>query len=188
MKVSDARFADLASFVLTGQPAALAFASSGQPTSAQPATSAQPTSAGNDALAPVSATPSEPAPAAELTARSSASFGLPRILALSGIGIGLIVAGTGLGVFLSGAKDRGDLGDALTPDGSVKPGYDAAEVAFVDSKVKANKTASLALGLTGLGVAAVAAVLFFVLPQSSEAQVSAIVTPNGAYAGVTGSF
>lgn len=46
----------------------------------------------------------------------------------------------------------------------------------------------MALGITGLAVAAVGGVLFFALAPKDAPQPTALVTPNGAYAGVTGSF
>ncbi len=60
---------------------------------------------------------------------------------------------------------------------------------FLEQKVSSNNTVSLALGLTGVAILAAGAVLFFVLPSSHEGPaVSAMVTPAGAFVGLSGAL
>ena len=74
-----------------------------------------------------------------------------------------------------GARDGGDRGAdlvdgdlhgiaaALDANGQVKNPNDAENAVILDGKIQANKTQSLALGLTGAALAVTGAVLFFVL-------------------------
>lgn len=181
MKVAAARkdngYADLASFVLTGQPAKLAL--SGSPSSAPLAP------------APVvvkdSPPPTEPAPA-EVSAEASSGRGVPRIVPIAVAGAGVVLGLAGLVVYATGSGDRAALAGALDENGQVRDPADAQNAVFLDQKIQSNRTTSLVLGIGGIAVAATGAVLFFALAPRDAPQPTVLVTPSGAYAGVTGSF
>ncbi len=195
MKVAAARqrngYSDLASFVLTGQPATLALSSA----MAKPAAEAAPVkteAAPPPAPVVVNDTPAaEPssAPAEEVAASStSGGGGVPRFIPLAVAGVGVVLGVTGLIVYATGSAERAALAGALDANGQVKDPADAENAAFLDQRIQSNKTTSLALGITGAALAATGAVLFFVLAPKDAPQPTALVTPNGAYVGLTGSF
>jgi hypothetical protein len=192
MKVTDAKrgagYADLVSFVLTGEPAKLSLAQ------------ARPDAAHEEQ--PWNPPPSEPAAAPsqglvetvqEVAAPSSPSrFGIGRVASIAVMGVGLISAVAGLAIFLGGSGTRAALDDCLT-DGSwdqVKcppPGHTMMNIGDLNDAVASNRATSLALGLTGLGVLAAGVALFFLLPTPSDApSVSAMVTEHGAVVGLSG--
>ena len=187
MKVAAARkgngYADLASFVLTGQPATLALSgpSSSAPVAAAVTPAPAPAEAVNDA-------PPPEAPAQEVAAESSSSGGVPRIVPIAVAGAGVVLGLTGLIVYATGSGDRAALASALDANGQVRDPADAENAIFLDQKIQSNRTTSLVLGIGGIAVAATGAVLFFALAPKDAPQPTVLVTPNGAYAGVTGSF
>jgi hypothetical protein len=186
MKVSDARkgsgYADLVSFVLTGEPAKLSLAQAGGSTDSQPwsAPVASGAEASGGPSAPVAVEASAPGP----------RIGLGRVAAVVAAGAGAITAVIGLGVFLGGGDARYHLGLCLTPDGSYDPSTcpgTLQNVMDLSAAVNSNRTTSIVLGTVGLAALVAGAVLFFVLPSSSDAPaVSAMVTPQGAVVGLSG--
>jgi hypothetical protein len=187
MKVSDAKkgsgYADLVSFVLTGEPAKLSL---GQATAGAP--EPQPW---NPPVAAVSESAADPGPVAVETASASPGLrlGVGRIAALAAIGVGAITGIIGLGVYLGGGDARYHLGLCLTPDGSYDPSAcpgTLQNVMDLSARVSDNRNTSLVLGGIGLAAVAAGAVLFFVLPAKDAPAVSAMVTPQGAVVGLSG--
>jgi hypothetical protein len=186
MKVSDAKkgsgYADLVSFVLTGEPAKLSLAQTSgaqEPQPWNPPVAAATESAGGDA--PVGVETAAPSPGLRL--------GPARIAALAAIGVGAITGIIGLGVYLGGGDARYHLGLCLTPDGSYDPSScpgTPQNVMDLSGRVSDNKTTSLVLGGIGLAAVAAGAVLFLVLPPKDAPAVSAMVTPQGAVVGLSG--
>jgi len=184
MKVADARkgmgYADLASFVLTGQPAKLALSGT-RPAEPEPV-----------AVAPAPAPAPEPAPepvqqpVTEVAA--SPSGGMPRAVPLAIAGVGVVLAGVGVGYYFSGGSDRDALAGAVDAMGQVKDPRDATNAKDLSGRIATNRTISIGLMAGGAAVAAIGAVLFFALAPKDAPQPTVMVTPNGAYAGVTGSF
>ncbi|MBK7863036.1 MAG: PEGA domain-containing protein [Archangiaceae bacterium] len=182
MKASAARqnhgWADLASFVLTGQPAKLALAGA---SSVGPSTEAPPPAAAEA----VPAQAPEPPPTASAS-RSGSNAG--RVVGGVIAGVGVVLGVSGIALYLSGGADRAALVGHVDAQGRVINPAEAQQVAVIDRRISNNRNASLGLGLAGAGVAVVGAVLFFVLAPSDAPQPTAFVGPNGAYAGLTGRF
>ncbi|MBL8950699.1 MAG: PEGA domain-containing protein [Myxococcaceae bacterium] len=168
MKGADARkprgFRDLASFVLTGQPAQLATATA-------------------NAAGPAAAT------ALEVRApQSSSGFGVRRALPLVVAAAGVVAAGIGLGLFVAGGPQRAALSGALNEEGLVRDPSEAAAVSYLNQRVASNNALALGLGLGGAVVAVAGAALFFVMGPRDAPSPVALVTPAGTFVGVAGHF
>jgi hypothetical protein len=172
-------YADLASFVLTGQPAKLSLdhrAAAGQePSPAQPVSTA------------ATAEP-KPAPAAEASVEAEAPSGGngPRIASIVAMSAGAAAAITGLVVYLAGGADRAALADHLTPTGELKSAADADAAKFLEQKISTNRGASLGLVIGGGVALAAGAALFFLLPPKDGPSVSAGLMPGGGFVAVSG--
>jgi hypothetical protein len=103
-------------------------------------------------------------------------------------GAGVVLAGVGVGVYLSGGGDRSALAAAVDSMGQVMDPADAENAAFLSQRISSNRTTSLGLMIGGAAVAVTGAVLFFALAPKDAPQPSVMITPSGGYAGVTGSF
>ncbi len=164
MKIADARkgngYTDLASFVLTGQPAKLALSGS-RPEPTPAATPAEP--------APPPEPTRQPEPAATTTATaSSSSGGVPRAIPLAIAGAGVVLVGVGAGYFVSGGADRAALAGAVDSTGVVKDPRDAENANFLTQRISSNRDISLALMISGGVVAVAGGVLFFALAASDR--------------------
>ncbi|MBL8951132.1 MAG: PEGA domain-containing protein [Myxococcaceae bacterium] len=180
MKMADARknngYSDLASFVLTGQPAKLAL--SGSRPDAPVADPAR-----TEPVAPA------PEPVATTATSSSSSGGVPRAVPIAIAAAGVIVAVAGVAVFASGGNDRAALAAAIDERGQVRDPTDTENATFLGQRITTNTTISAALMAGGGVLAVTGAILFFVLGPKDAPQPTVMLTPNGgAYAGVTGSF
>jgi hypothetical protein len=174
-------FVDLASFVLTGQPAKLSLD--------HWAAAAQEPSPTQTSSVAATAEP-KPAPEAEVSVEGeveapSGGNG-PRIASIVTMGAGAAAAITGLVVYLAGGVDRAALADHLTPTGELKSAADADAAKFLEQKISTNRGASLGLVIGGGVALAAGAALFFLLPPKEGPAVSAGLMPGGGFVAVSG--
>lgn len=191
MKVSEARgengYADLATFVLTGQPARLALSNRAAEVEPPPPERQQPAPVlpqEREVLSP------QETPVAVVTPEPQPEVSrAPR--AISGVvaGAGVVAVGVGVGTWLAGSSDRAAFASAVDANGVVDTQVlDAASAGALERRIGTNQAVATGLMLGG-GLAAVGgAVLFFILAPGDSAKPTVMLTPNGAYAGITGSF
>lgn len=198
-------YTDLATFVLTGQPARLA--SSNRSLDAEkPVVAPKP--------APVEPKPvvAEPKPSVTepkyviieqkpvveqkpaVVEQPSAvakdpTANTPRAVPLVIAGAGLVAVGVGLGTWFAGADDRAAFANAVDGQGVVNTQIlDAASAGALEQRVGTNQAVATGLMIGGGVVAVAGTVLFFALAPSDAPKPTVMLSPNGAYAGIAGTF
>ncbi|MFT3710917.1 MAG: hypothetical protein QM817_25100 [Archangium sp.] len=180
MKLSEARqgsgYSDLATFVLTGQPARLALSNR---TAEKP----------EPVASPPPATVTAPTPILEQKPEPPVASPAPRAISLVVAGAGVVAAGIGLGVYFAGAPDRAAFANAVDASGVVNTSVlDPASAGALERAVQDNQTISMALLIGGGVAAATGAILFFVLGPSDAPKPTVMISPAGASLGLAGSF